>query len=300
MGTYARFVVEAPTRETGLENLDQMVSSIESSEEELSTWRESSTFSHLNQSVIGEAMVLPALSCWVMTRSVHWWKQTEGAFDPTLGNLIQENLKTPNPLRRSSQATDLEDQPNGLQWIGFDDEACAATRLKPVVFDLGGIGKGAALQAMSQGVLGDIETWLVDFGGQVAVEGGPWPVSIANPFDSTSVAFKLTLAQGSLATSATFPRGTESQQITKVHILDPHTKQPIDFHGSVSAWHQNALDADALATALMVMGLEKGLAWATKSSASALFLTQDHGGKLVVRATPDFEMQFQSASTSAR
>jgi thiamine biosynthesis lipoprotein len=67
------------------------------------------------------------------------------------------------------------------------------------------------------------------------------------------------------------------------HILDPRTGAPAPFKGSVTVWHRSALAADALSTALYVMGPKEGARWADARGISALFLLPDDAG---VKAYP--------------
>jgi thiamine biosynthesis lipoprotein len=122
--------------------------------------------------------------------------------------------------------------------------------------------------------------WLVDLGGQVSVggpraDGTPWIVDIAHPVDRERPYRQARLREGSLSTSGNSERGD--------HIIDPRDGRPAPFRGAVSVWHRSGLAADALSTALYVMGPADGLRWAEARGVAALFLVPDDGG---VRALP--------------
>jgi thiamine biosynthesis lipoprotein len=103
-----------------------------------------------------------------------------------------------------------------------------------------------------------VEAFLLDAGGQLLAGGAPpgeggWPAAIADPGDRSRPACALLLRDVSAATSGNAERPGE--------ILDPATGVPVSFRGSATALAPDATSADALSTALFVMGPERGLAW---------------------------------------
>jgi thiamine biosynthesis lipoprotein len=82
--------------------------------------------------------------------------------------------------------------------------------------------------------------------------------------------FTLELTSGSLSTTS------NSEQ--PGHVLDPRTALPVEFPGSVVAWHERGLVADILTTALFVMGPERGITWAESRGFAACFLIPENGG----------------------
>ena len=142
--------------------------------------------------------------------------------------------------------------------------------------DLSGIAKGYAVDCvveLLQNKFGVMQC-LVDIGGEVrAIGDGPlgdgWRVGLYVP---TSVAEVdppvLQLRDTSVATSGLYFKGS--------HILDPKTGQPIENDLlSASVVHPSNTTADALATAMFVMGPERGLAWAEQNDVEAIFLLKD-------------------------
>jgi len=74
------------------------------------------------------------------------------------------------------------------------------------------------------------------------------------------------------------------------HLIDPHTGHPITHHlASVSVLHPQCALADAYATALMVMGPQKGYDFAVSKDLAALFITSEQDAGFAARATPAFE-----------
>ena len=127
--------------------------------------------------------------------------------------------------------------------------------------DEGGFGKGYALDRMLALTPGKA---MINFGGQIAVRGAR-DVSIAHPRHRDHPLVTLTLRDASLSTSS------DSEQ--PGHILDPVTGKAVPSWGSVSVIDPSAFRADALSTALYVMGPQRGLAWARAHNVVAIFIS---------------------------
>ena len=96
------------------------------------------------------------------------------------------------------------------------------------------------------------------------------------------------MATGSLSTSAGSERDLVVNGVRVGHIFDPRTGRPATFNGSVTVWHERGLAADALSTALYVMGPEAGLRWAAARGIAACYLIPERG-TLRVETTRAFE-----------
>ena len=155
------------------------------------------------------------------------------------------------------------------------------TKRRNVTIDVGAWGKGDALDRVRRELPG--ATWLIDLGGQVAVNGagpndGGWRVSIAHPDVRQQGVLDVVLREGSISTSAGSERDRHVRGRRIAHHLDPRTGQPVAFNGSVSVWHAEGLVADALSTALYVMGPAQGLRWAEAHGLAACFLERSGTG----------------------
>ena len=240
MGTRVQLAVRAPARGEGLATLDRALRILEQTERELSTWRDDSDISELNRQPIGIAWTAPARTCRTLRDAFSWVRETGGAFDPTLG-------------RPASFA--------------LDENTCRITKTAAAAIDVGAFGKGEALDRVETAL--GAGAWMIDLGGQLSVggpqsDGEPWPISIAHPIDRGAAFTTVMLSQGSLSTSGDSERGA--------HITDPTTRKPATFKGSVTVWHRRGLAADALSTALYVMGPDTGLRWANERGIAALYL----------------------------
>lgn len=294
MGTVARFVAEDIGRQGALEQLERMVGVVEEVEAEISTWRGDSHYSRINRQPLGMALTIPSRPCRILRRARQWWQETDGTFDPSVGSLAEIWGLRGGGRRPEQIEIEAAMGRTGFGRIRFGRNECEVTRLSEVKLDAGAFGKGAALDAVRRAMGDEPGRWLVDFGGQVAASAGEWPVALAHPERRDEPTVELLLTGGSLATSGGTERDLTTSEGHRVgHILDPRTGRPAPWRASVSVWHASALDADALSTALHVMGPDAGLAWAAERALAACFLVATDAGDLVVRATPQFERLFQ-------
>lgn len=274
MGTRATLVVEAPDRSLALHRLESLVGSLEQTEAELSTWRDDSVLSRLGRHPVGEPFPLSPFVCGLWADLLTWHHDTGGAFDPAIGAWrdawgLRSGGRVPSAGERRTAASR-----SGLHRLSFDLAACRVTREAPVALDAGGFGKGAALARLPAAASN--EAWLVDLGGQVAVSGSPsaggWNVALAHPVRRSQPILEVTVDHGSLATSGGSERSYEVEGQTVAHILDPRSGESLARRGSVTVWHLDPLAADALSTALYVMGPADGLSYANRRGLAALFL----------------------------
>ena len=307
MGTWATLAVQVSDRSAGLQALERMVGVIKRAEASLSTWRADSVLSALNRHPVGESFPLPPALCGLWPRLTGWHRATGGAFDPAVGRLVEAwglraggAVPAPDVLRAARAAT-------GLAHFRLDPGACRVTRTADATLDAGAFGKGEALRRLVADTAGG-RSWLVDFGGQIAVGGRPlpegWPVAVAHPARRHRPALTLDLATGSLATSGASERSWVVDGQPVAHLLDPRTGRPVRRPESVTVWHDDPLAADILSTALYVIGPDRGMDYAERHGTAVLFLAPaaDSGTAGVqARASRAFISRFPAvAQVSAR
>jgi thiamine biosynthesis lipoprotein len=280
MGTRATLAVEAADRPTAVRQLEEMVQSLEQTEAVLSTWRGDSVLSTLNRQPVAAPLDLPPSVCALWSELTAWHRETEGAFDPAVGTLIEAWGLRDGGRRALSDELAAARATTGMAHFRFDAAACRVTRLAAVKLDAGAFGKGAALRRLLRSHTGS-GPWMADLGGQVVVSGAPrdgWRVALAHPARRADTLLELALRGGSLATSGASERSFEVEGERIAHILDPRTGRPVARRESVTVWHQDPLAADILSTALYVMGPEAGLRYAEAHRVSALFLVPSGAG----------------------
>jgi thiamine biosynthesis lipoprotein len=199
---------------------------------------------------------------------------TGGAFDPTVGPLVGRLGFGPISGARG-QPGDITIRANGLR-----------KSAPGLTIDLCGIAKGYALDRIIEGLIGmGIASAFVELGGEVRAlgehpEGRPWRAGIARPDGLAGTVYSVIEPHGlALATSGTGQQGVEFGANGLTHLIEPRAWRSVNAApASVSVFAQTAMRADALATALMVMGPDQGPVFAEENGVSALFLNQDGDG----------------------
>ncbi len=223
-------------------------------EQELSRFIENSDISRINSLAAGQPLILgpAAFECLQLCTRIS--AKTDGAFDVTIGSLMECWLDEDKSTRTPSEAElDTARQLTGMHLVKLD-EASHTVQLEAgsVYIDLGGFGKGYALDRMAE-LLREwsIDTALVHGGASSALalgappEAAGWPLTLSSPGYSRQVLARLSLQDRALSGS-----GLRKGQ----HIIDPRTACPVE--GRVAVW-ASAPTADALSTAFMVMEPEE-------------------------------------------
>jgi thiamine biosynthesis lipoprotein len=248
--------------------IDDAFAAIAAVEASLSTYRDDSDLARVNRLAARGPVAVPEEVALFVEESLRFARLTGGAFDPTVGPLVRAW-----DLRGDGRKPSADELEGALAQVGYrrirwDPVArTVAFAAQGMWLDPGAIGKGAGLDR----AVGRLRAWgisaaLLDFGGQLAAIGAPpgrpgWPVAVADPGDRERSALILTLADATVATSAQSERGRMVDGEWVGHILDPRKGEPVARCGSVTVIARHATTADALATALFVMGPEEGLAF---------------------------------------
>ena len=235
--------------------LDAALDSVAALESLLSNWSAKSELSRLNAA--GAAAISPSLAA-VLDSALVLARLTDGAFDPTVEALTQAwDLRGAG---RVPSGRELEQARSRVGWRRVRIESGAPERadLGGTALDLGGIGKGFALdRAVSVLREHGVTSASLDAGGQwLSLGAAPCSVWVADPTQRERPAVNVVLRGGSLSTSAQSERSVRAGSRHVGHVLDPRTGEPVPTHASVSVWAPSATRADALSTALLVLGRE--------------------------------------------
>ena len=226
-------------------------------EGELSRFIENSDIARLNNLPANQPLLLGLAAFECLQLSAGLYDETGGAFDITIGSLLacwrgdDGTSRTP-----SEEQLNLARQLTGTGLLKLDEAEHTVELLKsPVHVDLGGIGKGYAVDRMAE----LLREWSIDialvsggYSSVLALDGPPgkkgWPLTLSNPRDR-----KETLVRTYLQGRALSGSGLEKGR----HIIDPRTARPVE--GRLAAWASapDAATADALSTAFMVMTPEQ-------------------------------------------
>ena len=147
-----------------------------------------------------------------------------------------------------------------------------------MMIDLGGIAKGYIADELAKMCEGRCTGALLNFGGNVYVvgqkpDGSLFRVGVRDPKDTGSSLAVISMGQGTVVTSGVYERCFEKDGVFYHHILDPETGLPAETDlTSATIVGQSSMDADAMATALIVMGREKALAFCEEHQVEAMFI----------------------------
>lgn len=289
MGT--RLVVEADAvdRPTALEATEAALRAVEAVEARLSTWREDSELARLNRSPAGTWFELSPELERDLREAEHWWRETGGSFDPGVAALVA--VWDLRGAGREPEATVLAAARTSAG-LGLLELAGGRARRLAAGFGIeeGGFGKGVALrEAAVAAVAAGARCVRLDLGGQLHSAGtcSARTAAVAHPADRQRAVAGISLRTGSLATSGNSERGLLVGGRLLGHLLDPATGRPVEDWGSVTVQAADPVMADCLATALYVMGSERGLRWAGARPEVAVLFAVLEGEDVVLRATPN-------------
>lgn len=250
----------------------------------MSRQRVESGLAKLNEANGAVVTVDPALYDVIRT-AVYYAEQTQGAYDPTtapLSDLWQIGTEDAHvPTQAEIDAA--------CKMVGWENihllENNQVQLTNGAQLDLGGIGKGWAANdaAAICRMAGDTLHVLAQLGGNIIGVGenpnnetGEWVIGIANPDKSTDYVATVAITDESVVTSGDYERYYEQNGKRYHHIFDPKTGYPAD-NGlrAVTVVDADSAKADALTTALFVMGLERGLEYCAQNDVKAIFVTAD-------------------------
>ncbi|HPS00566.1 MAG TPA: FAD:protein FMN transferase, partial [Candidatus Sumerlaeota bacterium] len=187
----------------------------------------------------------------------------------------------------------------GYQLLQFDSHASTLAKKDPRVYcDLAGVAKGYGVDQVANVLDGfEIEHYLIEIGGEVRARGQnnedrPWRIGILKPLDNAArdLSDSVGLSDLSMATSGDYRNFYLENGKRISHTIDPRTGLTIEHNlASVSIVASTCAEADAWATALMVLGPEEGLEFAITRNLPALFLIRDNSGNFLEKTTPGFE-----------
>lgn len=267
---------------------------------QMSTWRPDSELSRFNTSSDSGWFPVSADTAFVVDAAEAISDLSRGAFDVTVGPLV--NLWGFGPERRDPGPPSQQQIERTMERVGYGKlsvraRPAALRKQHPGMYvDLSGIAKGFAVDEVAK-LLDErhVASYLVEIGGELRAhgskpDGSPWTVAIERPLPGRQIVQNIVaLRETAIATSGDYRNFVEEGGRRYSHTIDPRTGRPI-AHGlaSVSVIAASAMRADALATAIMVLGPEQGYRLAV-SEVLAVQLIIRSGNGFRVMATPQFE-----------
>lgn len=272
--------VIAPALSAGLEQVDAA----------MSTYRPESEVSRFNRAARDEWVPVSASTSKVAAAAIDMAQRTEGAFDPTVGPLVDLwGFGPAGPSRRMPDAGSVAAMRDQIGYAALEARqgpSAMRKRREGLRVDFSGIAEGFAVDELA-GALdrSGVPDFLIELGGEVRCRGSnaagrPWTIAVEIPsLAAARPQRRVALTDAAVATSGDYRKFFIVDGRRYSHVIDPRTGQPVD-HGvaSTTVIGRSAMQSDALSTALLVMGPEMGFAFAERHGIAALFIARGEAG----------------------
>ncbi|MDT0617865.1 FAD:protein FMN transferase [Salinisphaera sp. P385] len=288
--TYTVTVVDPPAAVSRNE-IDQAIrQTLDEIDAALSTWRQDADISRFNRATSDEWVEVSSMLAGLVQRSLALGDSTDGRFDVTLKPVLAlwgfgPGAETPASVpdaavieqvlaRTGSGRVDVRPTPPGLRKSAAD-----------LQLELSGIAQGYSVDALRD-LLADrgLDRFLVELGGELYgqgrnPDGRAWQVGVEAPVAGRRDISRVVPLDGQgISTSGDYRDFFELDGQRFSHTIDPTTGRPVTHDlRSVTVLHDSTEMADGLATALLVMGPEAGLAFARERELAALFIRGEEG-----------------------
>ncbi|TDF38179.1 FAD:protein FMN transferase [Alteromonadaceae bacterium M269] len=253
----------------------------------MSTYDPNSELSQFNQWKSSDPFPLSPETLTVMHEAIRLGVLSDNVLDVTVGPLV--NLWGFGPKARpvkipTDKLIEMTRERIGLDKLLLSD--AAASKLNPDLYvDLSTIAKGYGVDEIA--VLLEkhqITNYLAEIGGEMRVSGSKeddqaWRIAIEKPVTTERAVQRiLTIGNNAIATSGDYRNFYEENGVRYSHLINPNTGYPIQHSlVAVSVVHPSCMVADGLATAINVMGVEAGMAFAKKHNIAALLISRENG-----------------------
>jgi len=329
MGTFAHIIAVAPNSHTANKSIQASLQQLRNIEELMSYHRDDSELANVNRNAYREPVKVSKETFEVIQKAIEFSKLSSGAFDVTVGTLMDlwHKAGEANTVPSDDKLAEARSKVGCEKVILDVNETTVRFAVEGMKLDLGGIAKGYAIdkavEAMANsGAVGG----LVDVGGNIRCFGKPkdkpyWRIGLQDPNENLGFRISdfgfpaeagkplliLKLNDAAVATSGHYRRFAQIQGKKYSHIIDTTTGFSSDKLASVTIIAKDATTADALSTAVIVMGAEKGLALIEKlPETEAILITslpkyeimKTAGAKKYIKYNILFRIQRKNASQS--
>ena len=259
-----RVEVALPPEHAGL--ADEVFEVFSRVERVANEWQAGSPLAEINAGAGGPPVACPPELMGILERSLALGQLTHGAFDITWGALWGLwDFTASVPVVPAAEEVAGRLTRIGRERVRLDPSTGTVSLEQGTVLGVGGIAKGHALdQAAALLRAHGVGEFSLSAGGQVVVAGDrngrPWRVGIRDPRGSPLDYFAMVdVTDASVSTSGDYERFFELDGVRYHHVLDPRTGMPARGVRSATVITSDATLADALSTALMVLGVARGL-----------------------------------------
>lgn len=250
----------------------------------MSTWKTDSDLMRFNRAPADAWVDLPADLMTVIRRGLAVGRISGGAFDIGQGKTVNAWGFGPEPVDPDRiRAALARPAPPAYEVLELHEDGTRLRKHGPIALDLSGIAKGFAVDRMHHllGEMGFADT-LVGLDGELRgrgldADGAPWKVAVERPDYTARAAFgAVTLDDAAVATSGDYRHWVQVADRRLAHTMDPQRGGPLDNGvASTTVMAETCMDADAWATALMVLGPDSGRSLAAGLGLSALMILRE-------------------------
>lgn len=280
MGTRFAVVFFAPTALdiAGLQRaLQEAVDLVDT---QMSTWKPDSELMQLNRAPVGQWTRVPEQLFAVLTEALETGDLSGGAFDIAVGDVVA--AWGFGPAAGIGTSTGAGRVP-AHQAIELDPLERRVRKLAPVNLDLSGIAKGFGVDELARVLNGwGVTRYLASIDGEVRAgnakpDGSAWRVALEGPEPGhRRAAGVILVTDAALATSGDYRHFIERDGVRYAHTIDPTSRAPLaGGPASVTVRAPTCMKADAWATAMMVLGPDRGIALAPGVGIEVLFGQRD-------------------------
>ena len=295
MGTrYHVTVVKVPEDVAQAELQSSIDAELAAVNQEMSTYIPDSELMRFNRAPVGQPVEVSQHLAEVIAQALSIYRRSDGAFDVTVGPLVNLWGFGPNP--EPETVPDDAEIAKLQQVLGSDAlalEGRALTKSRDVAIDLSAIAKGHGVDRVAELLEAKgIRNYLVEVGGELRTagvnpQGQPWRIGIERPTAGQVVQKPIQVSGKAVATSGDYRNYYERDGKRYAHSIDPRTGRPVEHKlASVTVIADNCAEADGLATALNVMGADAALKLAEKEGLAVF---------LLVKADNGFEERYSAA-----
>ncbi len=285
MGSSFEFTLVVPNEEIGYINIEEAASEIKRIERMISSWDAESETTLINKNAGISPVKVSDELFKLIERSIQISEITNGAFDISYGPLNElwrfdgsmQYLPTPEEIRSC------------VEKIGFTkidlniQERTVFLRQKGMKLNFGGIGKGYAVDRAKEllvskrviaGMInasGDVTTW------GTKASGEKWLIGIENPGWKKNIFSWIPIVESSVSITSNFQKYVTVNGKRYSHIIDPKTGYPVSGIDKVTVMAKTSELCDALATAVVILGKEEGLALINQLGGTEVIISDNLG-----------------------
>jgi len=300
MGTTYHITAIAGPEVLLAENVLQMKvdKALEEINQVMSTYIVDSELSMLNKAPVNEPVVVSQGLFDVLSLSAKISQITGSAFDVTVGPLVNLWGFGPGKIEKSPDEQAIAEAMSriGYQYLRLDANKRQVTKTVDVYIDLSAVAKGYGSDHLGELLQQTgFKDYMIEVGGEIAISGSnpdgrAWTIGVEQPtLQHSGAVMGVTTEKGGIATSGDYRNYYEVDGKRYSHTIDPSTGYPITHTlASVTVVAETAAEADALATAINVLGPEKGYDLAVKENLAVYFIIRHKDG-YQTKASPMFE-----------